>query len=947
MKSLLDRLRQSTSRIRAFLRPEPIDRELDAEVAAHLEFAIEENLRRGLSPEEARRQALIRFGGMQQAKERHREARGLPRIETFLQDLRYAVRVLKKSPVFTTVAVLTLGFGIGLNTTLFSVVDVVALKPVPVRDSSRIVRLERWFVSNARGDIQYRFSYAEFRHIAEHNRVLSTVIATSFPLRAAASLPLDAAATSVTKALLGPPENAVVQMVSANYFSELGVSPALGRVFRRDEDAVAGADPIVVLSYPYWQTRFGADPLILGKALKINDTAFTVIGIAPREFLGTGNPPVAVDFWTPLSMQAQVLPGQDWFKQPLDYEVQMLGYLAPGISMKQAQADVSLLEQRFAQDHPNPDTDALDRLPDSQPCTLTSSCYSVTKTTAVTVQSATFFGNTEDIRFKAIVVLLMAIVGMVLAIACANLANMLLAKASGRQSEVAVRLALGASQGRLIRQLLTESTLLALIGGVVGMLFSLWGTRVLWLAVEQFAGTHSPFVAQVRPDGRVFGYTLLLSLCTGVLFGLSPAVRSSRADLTSSLKDAGTSFGHRLDRSRLRTVLVGGQIAISTLFLIVAGLLARGLVRSQVADPGFEVRTVYPMSLSHSNDPAKANALRQQEIERLEVLPEIQHIAVTDYLPLEGTWTTEVAALDSKAVPGTAPTGTLARHISPAYFDTLGIPLVRGRNFTRDESQSGAALAIVSAALARQAWPGEDPVGKKIKLQTSRTQWSVFEVVGAAGDVRSANISRLDPACVYLPANSASLNAYTALLRIAGDPREAMAAIRSSLEQVDGQQRPGFALVSLQDGAMQAEILMARTFTLSAMFLAGVALLLASIGVYGVMAFLVSQREREIGIHMALGASRRNVLLLMLSQGMRPVIVGGVLGIVGALAVSGLLRATLIFPGSVDVLYGAHWFDPPTFIGLSCLLAAIALFACYLPAQRATGVDPLVALRHE
>jgi putative ABC transport system permease protein len=645
-------------------------------------------------------------------------------------------------------------------------------------------------------------------------------------------------------------------------------------------------------------------------------------------------------------MQAQILPGQDWFNRPLDYEVQLLGYLAPGISTKQAQADASVLEQRFAQDHPSPDTDELNRDP-AQPCTLTSSCWSASKTISVTVQTATFFGNTEDLRFKAIVVLLMAILGMVLAIACANLANMLLAKASGRQSEVAVRLALGASQGRLIRQLLTESTLLALIGGAAGVLFSLWGTRALWLAVEQFAGTHSAFVAQVRPDGRVFAYTLLLSLCTGVLFGLSPAVRSSRADLTTSLKDAGTASGQRLDRSRLRGLLVVVQIAISTLFLIVAGLLARGLVRSQSVDPGFEVRTVYPMSLPSTNDPAKTNALRQQELQRLELLPEVQHVALTDYPPLGGTWTTDVAAADPKAAPAGASTGTLARHVSPAYFDVLGIPLVRGRNFTPDESRSGAAIAIVSEALARYAWPGEDPVGKRIKLQTSRTGWSPFEVVGVAGDVRSANISRLDPASVYLPTNSAGLQGYIALLRIPGDPRRAVAAIRGSLEQLDGKQRPDFSLVSLEDGAVQAEILMARTFTLSATFLASVALLLASIGVYGVMAFLVSQREKEIGIHMALGASRRNVLLLMLNQGMRPVIVGGVLGIVGALAVSGLLRAILIFPGSVDIFYGAHWFDPATFIGLSCLLAGIALLACYLPARRATHVDPLVALRHE
>ncbi len=715
--------------------------------------------------------------------------------------------------------------------------------------------------------------------------------------------------------------------MSENYLAEAGALPALGRGFRSDEGEIAGADPVAVLSYPYWQTRFGSDPLILGKVLKINDTAFTVIGVAPREFVGTGNPPVMADFWVPLTMQAQVLPGQDWLNQPLDYEIQLLGYLAPTAVMKQADADTSVLEQRFAQDHPNPEN----------------------KTTAITVQRATFFGNTEDWRFRAIVTLLMVIVGMVLVIACANLANMLLAKASGRQTEVAVRLALGASRTRLVRQLLTESMLLAVIGGAAGVLFSLWGTRALWLAAGQFAGSHSAFVTETPPDGRVFGYTLLLSLCTGVLFGLSPALQSSRLDLTTSLKDAGTAFGQRLDRSRLRGLLVAGQIAVSTLFLIVAGLLARGLVRSQGVDPGFEVRTVYPMPLLYNIDPAKNNALRQQEIERLEALPDIQKVALVDFIPLRATWTTEVKALETKVAPGGTPSSVLARHISPAYFDTLGIPIVRGRNFTRDEALSGAPLAIVSAAMARQSWPEEDPLGKKIKVLTGWTkrEWSVFEVVGVAGDVRSANISRLDPAFVYLPTSSANFKDYFALLRIPGDQRDAMGAIRSALEQIDGRLRPAFSLLSLEDSEVKAQALMARTFTLSAMFLAGVALILASIGVYGVMAFLVTQREKEVGIHMALGATRQNVLLLMLRQGMRPVIFGGVLGMVGAFTVSGFMRALLIFPGSVDVLYGARWFDPLTFVGLSLLLVAVALLACYVPARRATRVDPLVALRHE
>jgi macrolide transport system ATP-binding/permease protein len=901
--------------------------DLSDEMRQHLEEKIDELVASGISKKEATAAARRQFGNVTLIEQDSREVWQWPSLEDFFMDLRFGLRMLAKTPIFTVVAVLTLGFGIGLNTTLFSVFNAVALKPVPVRNSTKIVRLERWFRNNMHGDSQYAFSYQEFRYFAEQNRVFSGLIATSFPLRVAASLPLDPAAARVSKGLLGSPENAIVQLVSENYFAELGVLPALGRGFRPEKGEVAGADPVVVLSHPYWRTRFSSDPLILGKVLKINNAAFTVIGVAPREFVGTGNPPVMADFWTPLTMQAQVFRGEDWLNQPLDYEIQLLGYLTTTAASRQADAEMSVLEQRFAEGHPNPEN----------------------QTTAITVQRATLFGNTEDWRFRAIVGLLMAIVGMVLVIACANLANMLLAKASGRQREVAVRLALGASRARLVRQLLTENMLLAVIGGTAGGLFSLWGTRALWLAAGQFAGLHSAFVTQTPPDGRVFCYTLLLSVCTGILFGLSPALESSRLDLTTSLKDAGTAFGKRLDRSRLRGLLVTIQIAISTLFLIVAGLLARGLVRSQAVDPGFEVRTVYPMSLLFSNDEARNNALRRQEIERLEALPDIQNVALVDFIPLRATWTTQVDALGTQGAPGGTPSSVLARHISPSFFDTLGIPIVRGRTFTRDEAQSGAASAIVSTAMARQAWPEEDPLGKKIKVLTSWTkrEWSVFEVVGVAGDVRSANISRLDPAVVYLPTNLANLSDYSALVRIPDDSPKALLAIRTSLEQLDGRLRPEFSLLSLEDAFVRAQILMARTFMMSATFLAAVALLLASIGVYGVMAFLVSQREKEVGIHMALGATRQNVLLLMLREGMRPVIFGVVLGIVGALAASGFMRALLIFPGSVDVLYGARWFDPLTFVGLALLLVTIALLACYIPAQRATRVDPLVALRHE
>lgn len=915
-------------RLRSLFRRNAVERELSEELQDHVERKTREYVERGLRPEEARRKAMREFGGVELAKENCRDARRVNLIETLIQDVRYGIRVLRKSPGFTIVAVLTLALGIGLNTTLFSVFNAVALKPLPVRDSGRLIRLERWFANNLHGESQYAFSYAEFQSFAARNRVLSDLVAVSFPFRVATSLPLDLSAVPSGGMRLSAPESATIELVSANYFDQLGVAPAAGRMLLPEEDRTEGGDPVVVLSYPFWQARLGGDAGILGKVVKLNDTAFTVVGVAPQEFVGTGNPPVIPDFWTPLSMQAQVRPGQDWLHQPLDYEFQVLGHLSDGSAMSEAGAEMSVLERNFAQDHPNRDNES----------------------TSITVQRATLFGNTEDFRFKAIVTLLMVILGMVLMIACANLANMQMAKASGRQREIAVRLALGAGRPRLVRQLLTENTLLALAGGAGGVFLSVWGTRALWLAVGQFAGSYSAFVTQIKPDARVLFYTLLLSFCTGVFFGMSPALQGSRPDLTMSLKDAGTAFGQRLDRSRLRGLLVAGQMALSSLFLIVAGLLARGMIRSQISDPGFEVRTVYSMGLLSDNDPSKSNALRENEIRRLQVLPEIQSVALTDFVPLYGTWSTQFQPDDSTKTGGQELSETLARHVSSTFFKTVGIPIIRGRDFTQAESHSGAPIAIVSNALARQAWPGEDPLGKKIKIQTGfggKRNWLVFEVTGVAGDVRSANISRLDPAIVYLPTNSDHLYDYNALLRIPGDPRDATRSVASLLEQFDGQQRPGFTLLSLQDDAVRAQIVMARTFAMAAIFLAALAMVLASIGVYGVTAFLVSQREKEVGIHMALGASRFEVLRLMLGQGMRPVVLGGALGLAGALGVSGFMKALLVYPGSVDVLYGARWFDPGTFIGLGLLLGVIALFACYLPARRATRVDPMIALRYE
>jgi len=809
----------------------------------------------------------------------------------------------------TIVAVLTLGFGIGLSTTVFSVINAVALKPLPVRDAGHVVRLERWFATKRLGNVQYAFSLMEYENLRKQSQAFDSVIGASFPQQMTVALPSHAL------------ESVQGQLVSPNYFSDLGVVPMLGRAFGAQGDVTRAAEAVVVLSYPFWHARLNDDREAVGRVIEINSIAHTVIGVAPREFVGTGNPPIVPDFWIPLDMQSRVLPGADWTSTPGDYRIQILAHLRPGAGRSRASAETAGLMQQFAAGYSNP-TD---------------------RTTTVTLQTATFFGNTEDPRFIAIAALVMTIVGLVLLIACANLANLLLARAAGRHRELAVRRALGASRGRLIAQLLTESTILGLAGGVVGLGLSIWGTRLLWVAAAQFAGPHSSFITQVAPDVRVFGYTLLLSFATGILFGLSPALESSRASLTAALKNGGGLFGER-SRSSLRNRLIATQVAVSLILLISTGLLARGFMRSQVAAPGIETHRIYPLGLPRANDSATSLALGKREIEALEVLPEVRHVAIVEYTPMVGTWTTAVEPLE--ADPG-APKGTLANHVSATYFDALGIPIVRGRTFRPDESSGNARVAIVSAATARTSWPDQNPIGRRLKLEVVRGSWSEFEVIGVAGDVRTGSLSRIDPAFVYLPTDEKKFSDYRLLLRIDGDPMRAAAAVAATLQRLDGQPRPGFRLRNLEDVAVQPQILMGETFAVSAGILAMTALVLASMGLYGVTSFVVSQRRKEIGIRMALGATSGGVIGVMIEQGMRPVIAGGIVGLIGALGVSWLLHALLVSPGAPDVLYGGPWFDPMVFVGVTALSGLVALAACYFPARRAARVDPTVTLRYE
>jgi predicted permease len=915
MRALLMR---TVAKIRNLWRSRRADDELEREIAAHIALLEEEYERHGMSREQARTAARRKLGGVEQAKQAHRDQRSIPWLEQTQQDVRLAARTFARNPGFTFTAVVTLALGIGVNTTIFTAYDAVALKPLPVADPERVVRLERWFVHGWLGDIQYSFSWPEYVYCREHQSAFSNLIATSWPLRALAVFPAGKA-DQQSATLHG-------QLVSGNYFRSFGVGAAQGRTFGPDEDRVPGANPVIVLSYAFWQREFRGDPQIVGAVVKLNGAPFSVIGVAPQEFTGTQLLPQVPDFWAPASMQAQLAPGRNWLSEPADYHFQILGRLKPETALKTAQAETAALIQQFS-------TTYVTREP----------------TRTITLQHTAFFGNTEDPRFKTGVAALLLIVAMVLFVACANVANMLLARGAVRQREVSLRLALGASRSRVIRQLITESILLSLIGGVGGMLLSVAASKLLRVVVAQILtaqlGRDFTFSLNLNPDLRVLVYALVLSVIAGVVFGLSPALQFSKTELATSIRDERTSFGHGLRRTHLRSLLIGGQVAVSMLLLTCSGLLVRGLMRSQNADPGFDTRQVFLLIGSYGDRQAASVARFQRLVTRLQEVPETGSVAYGGG-PMMGTWTPPMEVRKTGAVEGIERGRTLASYASQNYLKTLGIPLLRGRDFTREESLTGAHVAVISESAARLFWPGEDPLGKHFQLDLRFTRkLTDFEVVGIARDVRFSNLTRNDPAHVYLAPDPTTT--YPILLNVGANQQAAIPAVWKAVSGLDANLLPELSLWNVETMLVHPQRTLARVMAIFAAGLALVALSLAGVGIYGVMAYVVSQRTQEIGIQMALGAQSADVLRSVALWGLKPVVTGMIIGLGCGAATSAWMHSTLSSPESADFLYGVRFYDPWTFAGISCFLVAVSMLASLVPAVRAVRVDPMIALRYE
>jgi len=848
---------------------------------------------------------------------------------TFLQDLRYGSRMLVKSKAFTAVAVLSLALGIGANTAIFSLINAVMLKMLPVREPQELVLLSLV----GPGRTSNNFNYPLFEQLRENNQSLTGLIAanTVNGLRMSASEPGAGGEVEIVQQA----------QVSGNYFSVLGVSAVVGRVLSDDDDRTATPQPVAVISYDFWKRRFGLDPSIVGKKITLNESPFTIIGVTPPGFYGFEVGPKP-DLWWPLRSVPLVFPSNQSLKLRGHWWLRVIGRLQAGATAAQARQELDAVVKQHAAE-----TIAVDP-PRSE------SYLRYLRELRLEVESGANGWSTLRAQFKQPLQILMGAVGLVLLTACANVANLLLARASRRKKEIAIRLAIGAGRWRIIRQLLTESILLALAGGGLGLLLAQWGIGILttYLPSQQTAGL------LVTPDSSVLGFTLVLSILSGVLFGLAPALRATRVDLIALLKNqTGTDSG-RLGFG-LNKLLVVTQVALSLLLLIGAGLFVRSLQNLRTVDTGFDRDSLVQFNIDPGGrlDVARRTNLYKEALDRLEALPGTRSASLLSFPLLGGSSIT-----NRIAVPGREPQpGEEAvchqLWVGPRFFETMGIPLLSGRDFTRQDERpddpsptapekdtvkrpSAAVVpvsAVINQSMARQFFSNEDPIGKRFAYEGYATQGNVFEVIGVVKDAKYENLRDPSPRTFYSsyfqqPNNSDQ----TFQLRTFQDSSGLGASIERAVQELN----PKFHVVGLQSmkDIVDRSLTQERFIAQIAAFFGLFALLLASIGLYGVMSHTVTGRTNEIGIRMALGALRRNVVWMILRETLLLVSIGAAIGIAAAVAATRLIESRL---------YGLSPTDPATMgFGVS-LMICVAALAGYIPARRASNVDPMTALRDQ
>jgi putative ABC transport system permease protein len=904
--------------------------DLSEEIQEHLEEEIDELVASGMSREEATHAARRNFGNATLIEERGREVWQWPSMDSLVADIRYALRMLRKDRSFTVVAVFTLAVGIAVNTAVFTAFDV-TLRPIQATDPGRIVSIHR---SSLQEENVWNFNYPDYLYYRAHNQVFEDLFAAAGTEVSLSDAPnangRSQVAGGITAAIgirffqqmAGTAELGWAAMVSQNYFSTLGISPAVGRSF-----ATGDSYPEVLLSYNFWARRFESDPSVLGKTLKLNGKPFTVIGITPKDFIGTYQNSPSV--WLPISAYPLLESGHDPLHNTNDECCAVYGRLKADVSRHQAQADLTVLAEQLRRTYPSGSRN-------SKPVTIS-------------VVPASPFGEHLSRDAFAMVVSLMSAVALVLLIACANVAGLQLARSAARQKEIGVRLALGASRGRLMQQLLTEASILAVMAGGAGLVASWFAERFLVRSVAAALPPEWGFLAiNVNPDVRVFGYTLAVSLVTGIMFGLTPALEASRSSVTSVLKEEGASFAGKLRGLRLRHFFIAAQMAICLLLLIAAGLLARGSAQAVRLNPGFETKSILGLDIEVppglGYDASKRAAVVRQVVDRLQTVPGVKEVA-QGRVPLAGGLRTASVSLDASSKQSNTPEPTFYySYVTPNYFDTLSIPLVRGRTFSEAEARAGARVTIISEATARRLLADQEAIGKRVTLDASKQfhqsdepfpSGQSFQVIGVSRDIRSAWLNEIDPGAFYLPLSPDREG--DVMVRAQADPSALITTLGEQVKAVDPKV---VAYAETLDGliTMNPGFVLSRVGAVFSAIIGLLGLVLASVGVYGMVSYAVVQRTHEIGIRMALGARRSGVLALILLQSARPVGAGLLAGLALSVLVSRLLSS---------LLFGISAFDPLAFGGVSLFLMTVALLACYVPARRATNVDPMVALRYE
>ena len=831
-------------------------------------------------------------------------------LDTAVRDVRYAVRLLRKSPGFTLASILTLALGVIGTTLVFTAYSALALRTVAGRDSKSLTVLKRVF---RKGGTSTAFSEREFRNLSEQNRDFEGVIAETGYDTVLAQL------ADTGQKNLAEPRQVIIKLVSENYFSVLGVDAITGRIFTEEE---RGDTAVAILSYSSWQRRFRGDPAVLGRTLLLSGTPITIIGIAPRDFIGTGLPPIPPDLWIPLGMQMQVEPGRDLTSYEDEPRLRVVGRLRPGVSARHTWVGLTAMVQRFET------SQGLEQA-----------------TSAIESDPPAYFIEKDNPQFQSLATLLMVSFGMVLLIACSNLANFFLARTTSRRKEMAVRRALGANRGRLMLQLLTEGVLIGLAAGGITLIASPLLCDFIWREIQsrivfRFSDLYV-FSFRFAPDGWVLAWTMVISIAAGMLFSVVGAAHCTKANSHEVFQGHVAQWTSNRGRLRVsaRDALIAVQVVFSVVLLVNAGLVARGMARGQRVFPGFDTSQVIDIEFADLEnagiDKAHMAALREQLAGKFSALPEVTGVAFADHVPLLGASTTTVNEL------GKAAEHAFENHISPGFFSVFGISVLQGRDFTAADRAGRAPVVIVTESTARHLWPGEDALGKIIRLGDAQTP---TQVIGVVQDTRMVVLGRVEPLFVYSPA-AANAPVDDVFVRTAGNGQTSIGPVLGATATINNN-LASLASVHVMDDALWFQRLPSKIATLFATSVGGLGLFLASVGIYGTIMYAVLQRTREIGIRLALGAQQRSILRLVLVRMMRLVVLAVSIGLALAAALSHALTALPFGIGSL-LLFGVSPRDPLVFATVAVLLTAIALSAAYVPARRAAKVDPMVALRYE